>query len=176
MSCSLSLSLCLSLGLSPLVSAGRWCLAACEHSGPHPIPSLRSLRPGGGQTVSVQSSVCQYLWKQWAFRADWTHRDSAAQRLLRCCERVLTGFESLTVKPVCRCAVCSWSGDCYKGNRHVRPHPVGPSKGAQQSDWLLHRPVCEGVQRLDVSQSQTSQEYQVCLKSTAVDWKTASVF
>lgn len=30
---------------------------------------------------------------------------------------------------VFRCAICSRSGDCYQGNRHLRPHPVGSSKG-----------------------------------------------
>lgn len=39
---------------------------------------------------------------------------------------------------------------------------MGSSKGTQQSDWLLHRPVCQGVQRLDLGQSQASQEHQVC--------------
>lgn len=82
-------------------------------------------------------------------------------------------FRRLTENaPVPRRAVRSWSGDCYQGNGHVRPHPVVPSEGTQQSDWLLHRPVREGVQGLDVGQSQASQEHQVGLSSTT----TASIF
>lgn len=65
---------------------------------------------------------------------------------------------------VFRCAICPRSGDCYQGNKHLSAHPVGSSKGTQQSDWLLHRPVCEGVQGLDLGQSQTSQERQVCFE------------
>lgn len=63
-----------------------------------------------------------------------------------------------------RCTICSWSGNFNKGNRHFCPHPVGSTEGTQQSDWLLHWPVCEGVQGLDLSQSQTSQRNQVCFK------------
>lgn len=59
----------------------------------------------------------------------------------------------ITFVVVFRCAISSWSGNFDKGNRHLCPHPVGPAKGTQQFDWLLHRPMCEGVQRLDLSQS-----------------------
>lgn len=41
-------------------------------------------------------------------------------------------------RSVGRGALRSGPGDRYQGNRHLRPHPVGSTKGAQQSDWLLH--------------------------------------
>lgn len=77
-------------------------------------------------------------------------------------------------KTVFRCAICSRSSDFYQGNRHLCPYPVGSSKGTQQSDWVLHWPVREGIQGLDLSQSQTSQEHQVCFqpnKNTLYCWE-----
>lgn len=67
-----------------------------------------------------------------------------------------------------RCSIRSRPSGCHQGNRHLCPHPVGSSKGTQQSDWLLHRSVCEGVQELDLSQSQTSQEHQVYFKPAEI--------